>query len=254
MASGAPPVTQEERIRAMVRRVVYRAVGKTPPRTSARERRVVTEAALDGVATGGRLEIPRGALVTPLARQAAMERKVALVEAAGSRAATSQGRRPEAVRADPTAKVVALGADHGGYAFKEMLKSHLSAGGYAVLDCGTEGTESVDYPDFALAVAQLVSEGRAWRGILVDGAGVGSCITANKVPGVRAAMCYDEATAVNSRAHNDANVLTLGAGMIGPELGRQIVTRWLDTPAEGGRHARRVTKIMDIEHRFSRRR
>ncbi len=254
MASGAPAVTQEERIRAMVRRVVYRAVGKTPPRASVGERRLVTEAALEGVAPGGQLEIPRGALVTPLARQAAMERRVALVEAVGSRAATSQGRGPEAaVWADPAAKVVALGADHGGYAFKEMLKGHLSAGGYAVLDCGTDGTQSVDYPDFALAVARLVAEGRAWRGILVDGAGVGSCMAANKVPGVRAAMCYDEATAVNSRAHNDANVLTLGAGLIGPDLGRQIVTRWLDTPAEGGRHARRVTKIMDIEHRFSRR-
>jgi ribose 5-phosphate isomerase B len=235
----------------MVRRVVYRAVGKVPPRASTRERRLVTEAALEGVAPGGQLEIPRGALVTPLARQAAMERKVALVESVGSRAATLHGS--ESHQPDARAKVVAVGADHGGYAFKEMLKGHLSAGGYAVIDCGTDGTDSVDYPDFALAVAQLVSEGRAWRGILVDGAGVGSCMAANKVPGVRAAMCYDAATAVNSRAHNDANVLTLGAGMIGPELGRQIATRWLETPAEGGRHARRVSKIMDIEHRFSRR-
>lgn len=252
MATRTEDVTQEERIRAMVRRVVYRAVGKVPPRVPERERRLVTEAALQEVAPGGRLEIPRGALVTPLARQAAMERRVALVDGVQSRAVTPHGS--ETVGADPVAKVVALGADHGGFAFKEMLKSYLGARGYQILDCGTEGTESVDYPDLALAVAQLVSEGRAWRGILVDGAGVGSCMAANKVPGVRAAMCYDEATAVNSRAHNDANVLTLGAGMIGPELGRQIVTRWLETPAEGGRHARRVAKIMDIEHRFSRRR
>ncbi|NNG15910.1 MAG: RpiB/LacA/LacB family sugar-phosphate isomerase [Gemmatimonadales bacterium] len=133
-----------------------------------------------------------------------------------------------------------------------MLKGHLQDQSYHVVDCGTEGTDSVDYPDFALAVAQLVAEGRAWRGIVVDGAGIGSCMAANKVPGVRASMCYDEATAVNSRAHNDANVLTLGAGMIGPEVGRQIVSRWLETPSEGGRHTRRVNKIMDIEHRYLR--
>ncbi|MCZ6824362.1 MAG: ribose 5-phosphate isomerase B [Gemmatimonadetes bacterium] len=145
-----------------------------------------------------------------------------------------------------------MGADHGGYDLKERLKARLQELGYEVLDCGTEGAESVDYPDFALAVAQLVAQGRAWRGILVDGAGIGSCMAANKVPGVRAALCYDAVTAVNSRAHNDANVLTLGAGMIGPELGRQIVETWLETPAGGGRHARRVEKIMEIERRFLR--
>ena len=123
--------------------------------------------------------------------------------------------------------------------------------GYAVIDCGTDSTTSVDYPDFALAVAQLVAQGRAWRGIVVDGAGIGSCMAANKVPGVRAAMCYDQATAVNSREHNDANVLTLGAGLIGLNLARQIVRVWLETPAGGDRHARRVGKIMEIERRFA---
>jgi ribose 5-phosphate isomerase B len=150
------------------------------------------------------------------------------------------------------AKTVAIGADHGGYELKEMLKGHIRDRGYAILDCGTDSAESVDYPDIALAVARLVAQGQAWCGVLVDGAGIGSCMAANKVPGVRAALCYDEATAVNSRAHNDANVLTLGAGMIGPNLGRQIVTTWLETPAGAGRHARRVEKIMDIERRFSR--
>jgi ribose 5-phosphate isomerase B len=108
----------------------------------------------------------------------------------------------------------------------------------------------VDYPDFAFAVAQLVAQGRAWRGIIVDGAGIGSCMAANKVPGVRAAMCYDQATAFNSREHNNANVLTLGAGLIGSNLARQIVKTWLETAFGGGRHARRVNKIMDIEQRF----
>jgi ribose 5-phosphate isomerase B len=158
-----------------------------------------------------------------------------------------------APRTDPapaSQKTIAIGTDHGGYQLKEMLKSHLDELGYAVVDCGTDSTASVDYPDFAFAVARLVAQGRVWRGIVVDGAGIGSCMAANKVPGVRAAMCYDQATAVNSREHNDANVLTLGAGLIGPNLAQQIVQIWLETPHGGGRHARRVEKIMDIERRF----
>jgi len=147
-------------------------------------------------------------------------------------------------------KTVALGADHGGLTMKEDLKSYLSELGYAVLDCGTNSSESVDYPDFAYAVARLVAEGRATRGIMIDGAGIGSCMAANKVPGVRAAMCYDLSTAVNSREHNDANVLTLGGGLIGAHLARQIVKTWLSTEFGGGRHARRVEKIMAIERRY----
>ena len=147
---------------------------------------------------------------------------------------------------------VALGADHGGYDLKGRLASHLSEAGYQVIDCGTNSTESVDYPDFAFAVAEKVSLGYAWRGIIIDGAGIGSCITANKVPGVRAAMCYDHATAVNSREHNDANVLTLGAGLIGENLARQIVDAWLTTEFGAGRHARRVDKIMAIEKKYLR--
>lgn len=152
----------------------------------------------------------------------------------------------------PNSKIVALGADHGGYPMKEKLALHLIEAGYHVIDCGTNSAESVDYPDFAFAVAEKVSLGYAWRGIIVDGVGIGSCITANKLPGVRAAMCYDHATAVNSREHNDANVLTLGAGMIGENLARQIVDAWLSTEFGGGRHARRVDKITAIEKRFLR--
>jgi ribose 5-phosphate isomerase B len=142
---------------------------------------------------------------------------------------------------------VAIGADHGGFVMKENLIKHLKEVGYLVDDCGTYSAESVDYPDFAYAVALKVSEGRAWRGIIIDGAGIGSCMAANKVPGVRAAMCYDHATAVNSREHNAANVLTLGAGLIGMNLARQIVSTWLNTEFAGGRHSRRVSKIMNIE-------
>lgn len=155
----------------------------------------------------------------------------------------------EAAKPTPTAggKVVAVGADHGGFRMKEMLKAHLQANGYEVIDCGTHSTDSVDYPDYARAVAVKVAEGSAWRGIVVDGAGIGSCMAANKVQGVRAAMCYDHATAFNSREHNNANVLTLGAGLIGDNLAKQIVDTFLTTAFGGGRHARRVDKIMGIE-------
>ncbi|MGD8625186.1 MAG: ribose 5-phosphate isomerase B [Anaerolineae bacterium] len=143
-----------------------------------------------------------------------------------------------------------MGADHGGYAMKEDLKTYLGGLGYDLVDCGTHSSDSVDYPDFAYAVARMVSEGQAWRGIIVDGAGIGSCMAANKVPGVRAAMCYDHATAVNSREHNDANVLTLGGMLLGRNLARDLVKTWLETAFGGGRHARRVNKIMDVERRF----
>lgn len=147
-------------------------------------------------------------------------------------------------------KKIAIGADHGGYRLKETLKSYLAELRYAVIDCGTNSEKSVDYPDFALAVAQKVAQQEAWRGIMIDGAGIGSCMTANKVPGVRAAMCYDYATAANSREHNDANLLTLGAGLIGSNQAKLIVKTWLETSFGGGRHARRVDKITAVEKQY----
>ncbi len=163
-------------------------------------------------------------------------------ESAGMAQSSSQAITPS-----ETTKVIALGSDHGGFLMKEMLIRELIKARYQIIDCGTQSLESVDYPDFAFAVADMVRSGKAWRGILVDGAGIGSCMAANKVSGVRAALCYDHATAVNSREHNDSNVLTLGAGLIGDALARQIVETWLKTEFAGGRHARRVQKIMDIE-------
>ncbi len=147
----------------------------------------------------------------------------------------------------PDHKTVAIGADHGGFPMKEDLKAFLEEKGFQVIDCGTNSTDSVDYPDFAKAVAEQVASGSAWRGVMIDGAGIGSCMAANKVRGIRAAMCYDYATAFNSREHNNANLLTLGAGLIGPSLAKQIVTTFLDTEFGGDRHARRVDKIMEIE-------
>lgn len=143
----------------------------------------------------------------------------------------------------PGARVVVLGADHGGFPLKEELKAFLTERGYAVRDVGCHSTEAVDYPDYARAVALEVARGAAWRGIMVDGAGIGSAMAANKVPGVRASLCYDVSSARNAREHNDANVLTLGAGLIGAALARQIVETWLATAFAGGRHARRVGKI-----------
>jgi RpiB/LacA/LacB family sugar-phosphate isomerase len=146
-------------------------------------------------------------------------------------------------------KLVAIAADHGGFALKEELRLYLQGNGYDVQDCGTYSSDAVDYPDFAELVARKVSNGEAWRGIIIDGAGIGSCMVANKVKGVRAAMCHDHATAVNSREHNDANVLTLGAGLLGLALAKQISDVWLRTEFGGGRHAKRVDKIMAIEAR-----
>jgi len=242
-------VRDEETVRQMVRRVVYRTLGMPQGSQPVPARPLVTETDVRAVPVGGRLSLPAGALITPLARQVALERQVTL-EKEGPALSSSLVDTPHADPTFPSQRAVAVGADHGGYELKEMLKGYLEELGYAVVDCGTDSTASVDYPDFAFAVAQLVAQGRAWRGIVVDGAGVGSCMAANKVPGVRAAMCYDQATAVNSREHNDANVLTLGAGLIGPNLARQIVKSWLEMPAGGGRHARRVEKIMGIERRF----
>ncbi|MGH7720637.1 MAG: ribose 5-phosphate isomerase B, partial [Gemmatimonadaceae bacterium] len=133
--------------------------------------------------------------------------------------------------------------DHGGVALKDAIATRLREKGHAVVDLGTQGKDAVDYPDFAVQVAKEVASGRAQLGIMVDGAGIGSCMAANKVRGVRAAMCYDVTTAANAREHNNANVLTLGGGLIGPRLGLEIVETFLATPFAGGRHAARVAKI-----------
>lgn len=156
---------------------------------------------------------------------------------------------PSPSEAKPAAarRAVAIGADHGGFELKEILKADLAAAGFEVMDVGTHSKEAVDYPDFAHAVAKLVGAGKAWRGVIIDGAGIGSCIVANKVPGVRAGLAYDYSSAVNSRQHNDTNVLTLGAGLIGVSLAKQIMGIWLSTVFGGGRHAPRVDKIMAIE-------
>ncbi len=142
---------------------------------------------------------------------------------------------------------VAIGADHGGYRLKEDIKGLLEDLGVDYKDFGTHSTESVDYPDVALPVAQSVADGLFDRGILICGTGIGIGIAANKVKGIRAALVHDTFSAHASREHNDANILTMGERVIGPGLARDIVTIWLATDFEGGRHDRRVEKIMAIE-------
>jgi ribose 5-phosphate isomerase B len=152
--------------------------------------------------------------------------------------------------ASPGRRSVALGADHGGYALKEKLVVFVRELGYDAHDCGTWSSEAVDYPDFAHAVARRVASGDCDWGIVVDGAGIGSSMTANKVPGIRASLCWDLSSARNAREHNHANVLALGSGLVGESLARQIVEEWLRTPWGPDRHARRVAKITAVEQGY----
>ncbi len=149
-------------------------------------------------------------------------------------------------------KVVAVGADHAGFPLKEDLKAYLKEQGYEVRDVGTDSVGSVDYPDFAVRVAEAVASGEAPWGLLICGTGIGMAITANKVPGVRAACCADPFSARMARAHNDANILTMGGRVVGPGLAREIVKAWLESRFEGGRHARRTAKIEALEERVGR--
>ena len=193
------------------------------------DKTLITEEDIRAVSVGDTLQIGERALVTPLAADLARERHIRL-----ERVPSGAGHgRPR----------IAIGADHGGFEMKEALKGVLNELGFDYLDCGTHSTEPVDYPDYAQAVALAVSRRKSVLGIMIDGAGIGSCMAANKVPGVRAAMCYDEASARNSREHNGANVLTLGGKVISNEEMKGIVRVWLSTDLTEERHRRRVAKI-----------
>ena len=159
---------------------------------------------------------------------------------------------PSHAHHDDSVERIAIGSDHGGFELKQALLAQLVDAGWAVEDCGTHSTAACDYPEFAHAVARRVGTGKCSAGIMVDGAGIGSAMVANKIPRVRAAACYDLSTARNSREHNRANVLTLGAGLTGPALAWQIVQEWLATPWGGDRHLRRVALISEIEDQYVR--
>jgi len=193
---------------------------------------LITEEDVRTIAAGSTLRIGEKALVTPLAADLARERHIRFERVARS---GLQSHRK-----------IAVGADHGGFVMKETLKTFLAELGCDYQDFGTNSTEPIDYPDIAHAVALAVARKTCGVGIMIDGAGIGSCMVANKVSGVRAAMCYDEASARNSREHNGANVLTLGGKTISDEKMRDIVRVWLSTELTEERHRRRVAKIDSI--------
>jgi ribose 5-phosphate isomerase B len=202
-------------------------------------KRVITA---QDVPASGELRIPIGTLVTPSAREVAEERGVRIVELPEDQLSALA----------PPEKTVAMGADHGGYLLKEALKPILEGLGLEVRDVGVNDEQPADYPDLALKVAELVASGTAARGVVIDGAGIGSAIAANKVPGIRAALCYDKASARNSREHNDSNVLTLGARLLTQTQAEDVLRTWIATPFAGGRHQARLRKILDIERKYSR--
>jgi ribose 5-phosphate isomerase B len=194
------------------------------------------------VPVSGELRVPVGTIVTSSAREVAAGRGVRIVEVAEDQLSALA----------PAERTVAIGSDHGGYRLKEALKPLLESLGLAVRDVGVSEEKPADYPDIAHMVAKLVASGTAARGVIIDGAGIGSCIAANKVPGIRAALCYDKASAKNGREHNDSNVLTLGARLLTQTQAEDVLRTWLETPFAGGRHQARVQKIMDIERLYSR--
>jgi ribose 5-phosphate isomerase B len=200
-------------------------------------KRVITA---QDVPAAGELRVPVGTIVTASAQEVAAERGVRIREVPDDQisgiAAPNQ--------------TIALGSDHGGYQMKEDLKPVLESLGLQVRDVGTQDAKPVDYPDIACKVADLVVSGTATRGIIVDGAGIGSCMAANKIPGIRAALCYDKASARNSREHNDSNVLTLGGRLLTGSQAEEVVRTWIATSFGGGRHQARVDKIMAIEQRY----
>lgn len=200
-------------------------------------RKVVTESDIPAT---GELRAAEGTIFTPSARDLAAARGVRIVEIPAG----------EAPSLAPPERTVALGADHGGFALKEFLKPVIEELGLGVRDVGVMDETPADYPDIAEKVALLVVEGKAARGVIVDGAGIGSAMAANKIPGIRAALCYDRASARNSREHNNANVLTLGGRLLTPTQAEQVLRTWLETPFAGGRHTARVGKISELERRY----
>src|SRR5882724_2032614 len=255
-----------DRIRALVRDVLDKAVpqegegGRGSTSTSSRfidtapnpplassaanatrdesSKTVITEDDVRDLGGGSVLRIAEGARLTPLAADIVSEKQIQIVRRAPRRGSVAS-------------KLIAIGADHGGFKMKEELKTFLASLGHQVHDFGTDSENAVDYPDFAYAVAKSVAEGTADVGIVIDGAGVGSAMTANKVPGVRAAACYSVAVARNSREHNDANVLTLGSKTINDAEMREIVRAWLAAELKEERHRKRVNKIVSVERQYT---
>jgi ribose 5-phosphate isomerase B len=243
-----------DRVRALVREVLAKAVPEaeqtsrfinvapedTASTTVTRDessKSVITEDDVRGLESGSVLRIGEEARLTPLAADIVREKGIEI-------------ERRTSRRGSKAPKLVAVGADHGGFKMKEELKVFLNELGHRVHDFGTDSEDAVDYPDFAHAVARAVSNGTSDVGIIIDGAGVGSAMTANKVPGVRAAACYSVTVARNSREHNGANVLSLGSKTINSKEMREIVSAWLTTELTEDRHRKRVAKIDAIQKQY----
>jgi ribose 5-phosphate isomerase B len=200
-------------------------------------KRVITA---QDVPAGGEVRVAAGTIVTSSALEVAASRGVRIIEVPDD----------QLTDLSPPAKTIAIGADHSGYRLKEALKPVIEGLGLEPCDVGVYEEKAADYPDIAHKVAEMVAGGSATRGVIIDGAGIGSCMAANKVPGIRAALCYDKASARNGREHNDANVLTLGARLLTQTQAEEVLRTWLDTQFAGGRHQARVDKIMQIERHY----
>jgi ribose 5-phosphate isomerase B len=198
---------------------------------------LITENDLRGLDFGAKLRVAENAKFTPLAQDIIREKQIELIK-------KSERHSQSKIR------TIAIGCDHGGFQYKEELKIFLANLGFRLQDFGTNSTDAVDYPDFAHAVAVAVSNRNCDVGIIIDGAGIGSAMTANKVPNVRAAACYSVALAKNSREHNGANVLTLGSGQNNLDEIKEIVTAWLGADLTEERHKKRVGKIDNIEKQY----
>lgn len=203
----------------------------------------IKEAARKGQKT---IQISKSIIVTSAARDTAKSLGITIEQISDSKPDVTESK---------TEKVkykgkIAIGSDHGGFQLKEKLKTHLEELGYTVFDVGTSSEDPCDYPDYAFAVAKLVSTGEVNKGIMIDAVGVASAIVANKLNGIRAAACQTEFAARSSREHNDANVLTLGGRILGLDLAKNIVNIFLNTEYAGGRHQKRVDKINDIDIKY----
>jgi len=208
---------------------------------------IITEADARTIDVGATVQLAKGGHVTPLARDTLAARRINVIPAG------SDGSLPPDLAPVADIKRLAIGADHTGLAIKRALVDHLRGRGLAVVDVGTDKPDPVDYPDVAAAVAKSVARGEADAGIVIDGAGIGSAIAANKIRGIRAAMCTNETIARYSREHNGANVLTLGSSLIdGADAARRIVEVWLGTPMREPRYIRRLLKIRRLEDDFTR--
>jgi ribose 5-phosphate isomerase B len=209
---------------------------------------IITEADARMIDVGATVELTAGGHVTPLARDTLAARRVTVIAAGSADPSLAPDLAPPA-----DIRRVAIGNDHTGVSLKQALVQHLRGRGLQVTDVGTDKTAAVDYPDIASAVARAVARREADAGIVIDGAGIGSAIAANKVRGIRAAMCPDETIARYSREHNGANVMTLGSTLVpGTDAALRIVDVWLSTPMREARYIRRLVKIRRLEDDFAR--